>query len=521
GIEAGFVVITKIDRVDDELLTLITDDAHEHLQGTFLADAPTHFVDSLSMRGIASLKEHLIDYLSSFKKTIDRGPFRLPIDHVFTVKGQGVVVRGTVYNGSIQQGDELLLLPQNKHIRIRQMQSHRETCEQITAGQRAALNITGVSYQDISRGNVLVASDHYSVTQRIDIAFSPLQMMSHPLKQRQYVKVFVGTSEVMGRIIFFDRNELTVGETEEVVCQIELAKKIVTTRGDRLIVRRPTPAETIGGGWVIEPQAEKYRFGLETIKQLQLKKDGTAKDRVVALLSERQLLSDEEILRDAAISREQFSSLASELVQVTGNKYTLKKIFSTVQENLLQLLAKYHQKYPLRVGKDKAVLISQLVDRYPKTLIEYTIEQLINRAELLRTGAYVSLASFEPSVPKKWQKQFQAVEEELIKQQVDVSKWAALNEKHQVSEHMQREFYHYLIDTEQAFVFDDERIISRQAVEQSLEVLAKATDQQPFTLQNAREVLNLSRKNLIPLLELFDKLGFTKRIGNERTWLNE
>lgn len=520
GIESGFVVVTKIDHVDDELLTLVTEDIKEHLQETFLENAPYYFVDSISARGIDCLIEALLEKLSKLDRRRTTAPFRLPIDHVFTVKGQGVVVRGTIYDGSVQQGDELKLLPQKERVRVRQMQSHRETYERMTAGQRAALNITGAPYGDISRGDVLVAGDFYSVTERIDIAFTPLKKMKYSLQQRQQVKLFVGTSEVMGRIIFFDRNVINVGETEEVVCQIELAEKIVVARGDRLILRRPTPAETIGGGWVIEPQAEKYRFGQSTVERLKVKKDGTAKERAIALLQERHLLLAEEMIREAALSMDEFLMIEKELLKIGHQHYTLQQIFNDIKTEFEHHLKDFHEKYPLRVGINKAAIISQLMNTYPEKLIELTIDHLLLEKELKSNGPFLALSTFELKVPQQWKDRLHAVESDLIGAAIDVPKWSELNERHQVAEHIQREFYHYLIETKRAYLFDDDRLISKQAVERGREVLAKATDRQEFTLQQAREALNLSRKNLVPLLELLDQLGYTKRRENVRRWLN-
>ncbi|HLS20254.1 MAG TPA: selenocysteine-specific translation elongation factor [Bacillota bacterium] len=520
GIEAGFVVITKIDQVDDELLILVTEDIKGHLQGTFLENAPFYFVDSVSKQGIDSLKNDLLEKLLHLDKRRTTAPFRLPIDHVFTVKGQGVVVRGTVYDGFVHQGDELMLLPQKKRVRVRHMQSHRDTYEKIAAGQRAALNISGVSYEEITRGDVLVADDFYSTTERIDIAFTPLKTMKFPLQQRQPVKLFVGTSEVMGRIIYFDRNVINVGETEEIVCQIELAKEIVVTRGDRIIIRRPTPAETIGGGWVIEPLAKKYRFGQATIDQLMLKKDGTAKERVIALLKERNMLLVDDIIREASISEDEFLTIEKDLLKIGQQYYTLHQVFITLKNELERILNDFHEKYPLRVGIDKAELISQLTTIYPKQFIELTIERLLTEKELRSDGPFLCLSTFEPHLPKQWETRLRAVETDLMNAAVDVPKWSELNAKHRVSEHIQREFYHYLIETEQAYLFDDERLISKQATEQAMQTLLKATNRQQFTLQQAREALNLSRKNLVPLLELFDHLGYTKRRENVRSWLN-
>src|SRR5699024_10695189 len=135
----------------------------------------------------------------------------------------------------------------------------------------------------------------------------------YPLKQRQVIKFHMGTSEVMGQVIFFDRNEINGKETEEVLCQIQLETPIVVARGDRFIMRRPTPVETIGGGWVIDPEAGRYRFGVQTIERLRQKKEGSLQERVLLLFQENSILTMEEIQKQLAISSEGFQEVEGKL----------------------------------------------------------------------------------------------------------------------------------------------------------------------------------------------------------------
>src|SRR5690625_1127125 len=255
GIKNGLIAITKVEQADKELLEIILADAKENIKQTFLENAPIYFVDSLSKKGIPELKDALREKLLQIPKQVKNASFRMPIDQVFTVKGQGVVVRGTIYDGEVKQGERLQVVPQNKEVRIRQIQQHHEQKTQASEGQRAAINIGGISHQEITRGDVLVADDFFSISDRIDVVFHTLKGLKYPIKQRQPIKLYISTSEVMGKIIFFDRNEVKGTDTHDILCQLQLEEKVVVTRGDRFILRKPTPVETIGGGWVIEPNA--------------------------------------------------------------------------------------------------------------------------------------------------------------------------------------------------------------------------------------------------------------------------
>lgn len=517
-IRDGLIVLTKVNEVDDELLELVSEDVQEHLEGTFLADAPLYYVDSLTKQGINQLHEAIINKLTTFEKRSLSMPFRLPIDHVFTVQGQGVIVRGTVYNGKVERGDELTLLPKNKRVRVRQMQSHQASYDLISAGQRAALNISGVNLQDVSRGDVLVANDYYSVTRRIDVSLEVLKNIKFPLRQRQTVKLFTNTAEVMGRIIYFDRNVIDGTEKEPVLCQIELATDVVVTRGDRFILRRPSPMETIGGGFIIHQQANKHRFGERTIEQLKLAQEQSPKERVADLLVQRKMLQLSEIISQAAITKEEFTVIKEDFIKISDQQYTSATVISNLTNHLLKILAAYHKQYTMRIGIDKAEVTSQLTATYPKELIEFVIKQSLHDGLIKVNGQYLSKLAFEPQLPEQAANHLKSVKKQLIREGIDVSKWSELTKKYNVSENLADEYFNYLVQTERAYIFDENRLISQQAVKEALAQLMLATKGESFTLQEARTALDLSRKNLIPLLELFDQLGHTKRQDNMRYW---
>ena len=521
GIENGFVVISKVDEADQELLDIIVDDVKENVQQTFLKDAPIYYVDSLAKKGIPELKEALRNKLHQMPKKATKASFRLPIDNVFTVKGQGVVVRGTIYDGEVREGERLKLLPSNKEVRVRQIQRHNEKAATASEGQRTAINIGGISHEDVSRGDVLVADDFFSVSDRIDIVFQPLQSINHQIKQRQPIKIHIGTAEAMGKIVFFDRNEININETEEVLCQIQLNEKVVSARGDRLIVRRPTPVETIGGGWVIEPKATKHRFGQQTIEALKLKKEGSAEDRILSLMEEKVVLTEAEMLKHASISEKELAEAKQSLLEIEAGLFTDNEIFERVKDKIISIIAAFHKRYPMRIGINKAEIISGLKRQYPMSIIAFAMDALSKGKEIAACEQYVYLSPFTPSLPPEWKKKLEHAEKELINQGAEVEKWSELLQSYHIPSHIQKEFYYFLVQTKRAFILDEERLISKTATDEARIKLEARTNFKDFSLQTAREALQLSRKNLVPVLELFDHLGYTKRIENKRTWIEK
>jgi len=517
GIKHGFIVITKVDETDDDLLDIIADDLNDYMKHTFLADAPIYFVDSVSQKGISELKLALKEKLQTMTKDHKQAPFRLPIDQVFTVKGQGVVVRGTIFNGEVSEGDHLTLLPSGENVRIKQIQRHHERKETAFLGQRAALNLGGVDYNDISRGDVLVASDFYTASKRIDVVFYPLQHIKHPIKQRQPIKFHIGTSEVMGKIIFFDRNEVDMSYNEPILCQIQLEEKVVATRGDRFILRRPTPVETIGGGWVIDPQATKHRFSQETIDALIVKKEGTVKDRVLALFKEASVLTDKDIMKGASITIDEFKQNKNYLLEIEKGKFTHCSVIDRVKKDILNVLDSYHNRYSMRQGMNKAVIHSTL--NKPDSIIDYVIQVLHEQRYIKVVDQYIALDYFKPSLPPTWKTELKQIESMLRQQGMEVEKWHDLLQPYDIPSHIEKDFYNFLLEEKKAFIFDENRLISSEAVERAQQVLAEGTQYEDFSLQTARNILQLTRKNLIPMLELLDRLGYTRRVDNIRQWI--
>lgn len=521
GIEQAVIAITKIDKVDSEFLELVKEDIKGTVSRTPFESAEMVYVDSVSKKGIPKLIQTIEKYLSEIPPKNANGPFRLPIDQVFTIQGQGTVVRGTVFEGSVKQSDTLKILPQNKQVRVRQLQVQHEQVKKARAGQRAALNLGGISKNEISRGDVVVSSNHYLTSKRLDVALSTVSDLNIALKQRAAVKVHIGTVIVMGKIIFFDRKKLK--SDENVLCQLELEEPVVAKRGDRFIVRRPTPVETIGGGWVIEPCADKHRFGQRTIDQLIKKKEGTPEDRLIDVLRDMQILSERDLILQTGLEQDEFNEAVQylqergQLQTISDNLFILTDTISEQQNRIIEHLNKNHDRFPLRSGTDKAEIIQSAF--VPSELTEAVIEKLKQNRQIRQSGQYLSLFDFSPSFPEKWEKRMNEAIEQLKRQQLEVDSWEALTQKQTIPKELQDELKHYLIQQNIAFKLDDSRLIHKDACLDAIRQLFCKTKGSAFILQEAKDILGLSRKYLIPFLELLDRLKFTVRDGNERKWV--
>ncbi|GAM14002.1 selenocysteine-specific translation elongation factor [Mesobacillus selenatarsenatis] len=518
GIGSGIIAITKIDRVEEEFVELVKDDILSELEGTVFENAPFMMVDSLSKKGINELKELVIETLKEQEMRDAKGAFRLPIDQVFTVKGQGTVVRGTVYEGTVEEGQLLKVLPSGLEVRARQLQVHHKPAKTAFAGQRAAINLSGVSKDDLERGEVLVSSEHFIVTNTIDVAIRVVEDLEHLVKQRTPIKCHIGTAEVMGRIVFFDRNELKE-DNGEILCQLRLDEKIVTKRGDRFIVRRPSPQETIGGGWVIDPRGNKYRFGQQTIEELEKKKTGTPIERINAALYEAKSLSVEELIKRTAL--DEGSILANlnddQFVRISKKEYALISVVELIEEDIKDRLEDYHHENPMRTGMNKAELLQSLQKSFSKTLLEFIIDNGINKGLFLRKEQYIYLANFIPHVPKNWVKRTENMLNEL---KADGLKVAYLNDYIKtagIPDSIAVELKRFLEDQGEIVLLDDQYAWYGAHFAESVQKLKDHTGEE-FEVPQAKEAVELSRKYMIPFLERLDSLGYTRRIENKRVW---
>ncbi|MFP7296436.1 selenocysteine-specific translation elongation factor [Neobacillus niacini] len=521
GVKNGLVAITKIDRVDEEFIELVKDDILEELTGSVFSDSPFVLVDSLSKKGIEELKELIINTLKEQEMRDAKGAFRLPIDQVFTVKGQGTVVRGTVYEGSVEEGQTLKIMPQGLEVKTRQIQVHHKQAQKAYAGQRTAINLSGVSKEDLERGDVLVSSEHFIVTKTVDVAIRVVEDLEHMVKQRMPIKLHIGTTEVMGRIVFFDRNEIKE-ENGEILCQLRLEEEILTKRGDRFILRRPSPQETIGGGWVIDPRGNKYRFGNQTIEELEKKKAGSPKERITAAIFEAKSLPLGELIKHTALDEDTLNTYLhdDDFVLYNGKEYTLKILINSIEEDIYDKLHEFHHTYTMKMGLNKAELLQSMQKRFPKSLLDFVVENGITNGVFKRKEQFVSLAGFMPYVPKSWQKRTENLLAELRKDGLKVRYYKDYFLDSGIPAHLEADLRRFLDDQEFVVYLDEQFAYHGDVFKEAVEKLRSGTGQE-FEVGDAKEILDLSRKYMIPFLERLDSLGLTKRLDNKRVWKNK
>ncbi|TMG56018.1 MAG: selenocysteine-specific translation elongation factor, partial [Chloroflexi bacterium] len=282
GVDRGVVALTKRDLVDDEWASLARADVSATLQGTRLASAPMIEVSATAKTGLVELVDALDRVLATAPARRDLGRPRLGIDRAFTLTGFGTVVTGTLVDGSFATGDEIEILPTGRRARIRGIQTHKRSLDVASPGSRVALNLTGVEKDELERGMVVVRPGTLApvsvVSARVEVVGSASEAIAHD----EAVKVHAGTAEVMARISLLEGATLEPGATGW--AQLRLAEPLAVAVGDRFVIRRPSPPETLGGGAVADISGERMRRRREAVAVLERRSAPTPASRLLAAL---------------------------------------------------------------------------------------------------------------------------------------------------------------------------------------------------------------------------------------------
>lgn len=518
-IQKGIIAITKKDKVEEELLELVKEEILDELEGTIFQHAPVVYLDSTKNIGMDELKETLLGQLKNLQHKQQSGEFRLPIDQVFTIKGQGTIVRGTIMEGMVRTEDELQILPSGVPVKARQLQVHNKMVDKAKAGQRVAVNLPNISAEDITRGDVLVLSQTYETTDTIDVSLKFIKKLQYPIKQRSLLKVHIGTAEVMGKIIFFDRNEYQ-DSNEEVLCQLRLEEEVTAKRGDKFIVRRPTPVETVGGGWVIQAKGSRYKFGENTIRTLQKVKEGSPEERVTQALSKNKVLESKDLQEETGLSNKELDSLleSGKLIKIKNKYYTSSESVNATLLQIASYIHSFHEANPLKAGVAKAEILSNFSNSVPKDLVEHVLQSLQDEGKVMRQESVLYDAGFEPHFPPSWKKRMEQVVTGIEGDGLTPKPYEQYGKEAGLPEKELRDLQHYLIRQKKMYELDDKHLMSVKSIERSVSKLKQKYPQE-LELSGVKEELGLSRKYLIPYMELLDALQITKRKDSVRYWI--
>lgn len=528
GLKDGIVVVTKKDLVDDEWLELIIEDIKKELKGSFLENAPIVITSSKTGEGFDEIKKLLDEHFEKLEKRPVDAPVRFPIDRVFTMSGFGTVVTGTLWEGTVRVGDELVLLPQEKSVRVRNLQTHNQNVEKAAAGVRLAINLTGSEKREITRGDVLVEPGYFQPATLLDVKLRLLKDACN-LKHADVVHFYLGTKETLGKIRLLYVKELKPGE--ETYAQVILEEPVIARRGDRFVIRRFSPLVTIGGGVVLNPYARRRRLQVaEHREELQVFERANDEEFIEFLLKNAGFkgVSVNEIKLLAALKEEKTKDILERLKQ-HGNAFNLgDKWFDAAVDKIgksviLEVLQAYFKENPWASGMDREELRSRarVDDRrlYVKILESLSKEgKVVIEQDMIKlSGRQVELSPEEKKVRSRIEKAFL---DEMFNPPLPEVVWEKSTGGKDVK--LAKKLFNALVEEKVIIKVATDIYFHRKALERAQELVASfIKNNGSITVAQARDLLKTSRKYAVPLMEYFDKIKFTKRIGDERFLVNE
>ena len=512
GIDRGVIALTKRDLVDDEWAALVTAEVRASLSGTPLVDALLVEVSATARTGLDRLVTTLESVLGEAPPRRDAGRPRLPIDRAFTMAGFGTVVTGTLLDGSFDVGDEVVAVPGSAHGRIRGLQTHRRALDVARPGSRVAANVSGIDKDAVGRGMVLARPGSIEPTSLLTLRLSLVPGVAD-LAHDEEVKVHVGTSETMARVAFLeDEDVLTPGGV--VWTQLRLASPVAVAVGDRLVIRRPSPSQTIGGGVIADVSAKRLRRRADTIANLERRVAPSPLARLLASLDvprtsveagERSGLDTAE--RDAALAE---GSERGEIVAL-GDAIVSRSGFEELARHVLRVCAQGHRRAPLRAGVPREEVRASL--GLASKRFAALIERLVADGRLAERKAALALPEHRPTLSAEQETAWSRARAAIAKDASKPPTPAQLEQDYGLD----REIIAALDERGELVRIGTEAVFLPDTVDQFADaVVTELTSAKTSTVSRARDLTGSSRKHVLPLLQYLDDHGLTRRQGDDR-----
>ncbi len=524
-VKKGVIVVTKKSMVDQEFLELVLEDIKEAVKGSFMEGSKLIAVDSINKDGIDDLIKEIDRLSTEVKKDKNTKPVRLPIDRVFTIKGFGTVITGTLLEGTVHVDDQLELLPQHQEVRVRNIQTYGEDSKTAYSGQRVAINLSNVKKDEIERGNVLAAKASMETTMMIDGKLRVLKNYKRILENRTRVRVYNDSNESIARLTLLDREEAKA--EEELYVQIRLENEIAIKKGDKIVLRLYSPMETIGGVEVIDPYPQKHkRFDEVVLKELQLRESGDLGFMVETMVEKhsRNCVSLEFLSMSLSENKEVIQTILSNFVK-EGRVISLGKLgyihrsyYNQLKEKVEGYLDEFHKNFPLQPGMMKEELRSRIEKSESTTINDHFYHLLVEEDVLRIEDQYVALSGFEIKLTEEQK----AIEElilailnrepfnpprrsEILK---EVGETYSLEEADKV--------FNMLSTTELMRLNEDVYFLKEFYDKAKEEVKSYLKKHESVTIAEFRDHIQTNRKIAMALLEKMDSEGITKRSGDQR-----
>ncbi len=536
GIDDGIVAVTKTDMVEEEWLEMLLEEVDEYFKGSFLEGKPVIPVSSATGDNIDLLKEEIIKKCDrDTKRREEKELFRLPVDRVFTMTGFGTVVTGTLVDGTLHTGDDVIVYPHRgegsggsdgRKVKVRGIQTYGKETDTAIAGQRTAVNLSGVAKDEIDRGDVLAYKDAVTVTEMIDVKLRMFSSSDRTVLNNSRVHLYAGSDEVLCKVILMDRDALSAGE--ECYAQLRLEEPAAIRRGDRFIIRFYSPVITVGGGIVLDALPAKHKRNREEVlKGFDVLASGSFGDIVLMKAGERRFVRQEELARELGVLDAEMEEAVRGLLDAEDEERRLVRLADRtlisaaktekLKSSLEHIINSYHEANPLAGGIPRQELLSRLRSQWfieDEKLLQSVLGYLFDAGIAVDRGKVIALAGFKV----EYSKEQKALKERIASmykdagiEMIKTDEILALDKDKGIVSAMLEE-----LSSEGKIVkVNPSYYISEEGWEKALST-ARSFDS-AFTLAEYRDRLGTSRKYASELLPAFDRAGITIFDGNTRT----
>ena len=522
GIDDGIIAVTKCDMVEEEWLEMMLEEVDDYFRGSFLEGKPVIPVSAVTGEGIERLRSEIIAKCDrDNKRREEKELFRLPVDRVFTMQGFGTVVTGTLMDGNVRIGDNVMIYPESIRAKVRGIQTYGRETDEAVAGQRTAINLTGISKEDISRGDIVAHSDAVTVTSMIDTELTVFSSADRVILNNSRVHLYCGSDEVLCKVILLDRDSLSAGETA--YAQLRLEEPAAVRRGDRFIIRFYSPIITIGGGRIIDTLPAKHkRNRTEVLAGMEVLAKGGISEIIYAKACERRFVRQHELALELGLLGHEMDA-ASEAGLSSGSLILLPdgtlvsdNKFAHMKDITERLINDYHSENPLADGIQRQELISRLKKSWfteDDKLVQAVIRYMLDQGFIEDRGKSIAISGFSIEYTEEQKALKDRIarmyaeagiemlrNDELFALYKDVRIVRAILEdleaegviyKVNPSYYIETSAWHTAVDTARSFGCD-------------------------FTLGEYRDKLGTSRKYAAELLPAIDKAGITVFNGETR-----
>ena len=525
GVKKGLIILTKIDLVDQDLLGLVKEEVTEIVKDTFLKDAPILPVSSVTREGIPQLISALDRLSDEVEERSTGGLFRLPIDRVFVMRGFGTVVTGTVVSGTLSIGESVQILPSDVEAKVRTLQVYNRPVEKTVAGQRAAVNLQGIEASAVERGDVLVHSRTLAPTRMLDVYIDYLPSAQRPLKNRTKQRFHIGTNFTSASIFLLDREEMAPGESG--FAQLRLEAPVVALPHDRFVIRGSGVIQTLGGGVVLDAHPARHkRNAPSVIEDLTILREGNQDQAIAQHISHSGMggIASDDLLKRVATSSSEVQRIIKKMID-QGEALSIDpekmkvidiRFYHQLREIALAKLKEFHQRFPMKSGLAKEELRTKLPMELDVKLFQILLNGLIQSKEILLEKDKLRLPTHQISSMDE-RGLIKRVEEAVLKAGLQSPSPRELSEAWSEKEEGVQAVFEHLVHEGVLVKIKSGIYIHRVPFgDLKEELVSYLKKNKEITTPQFKEMTNASRKYAIPLIEYFDQIKLTIRLGEKR-----